>query len=393
MIDSSITYKEIEKFVNDSKLIHNDEKYILVYLDKIYYIREFLFDFFNTIKRENYSTAVQKIKSDQNLSEEEVTVLNESVVSLVSEFLEEKEEKKYIKFSIPLIKEPLVNKVSDKLKFLFKDTILYTLLIISSAVISSVFFFDVFNFKILEISSNNTTFSLIVILSILLFHEFGHAAASSYFNIRPKEIGFGFYLIFPVFFANVSKIWVLKKKERILVNLGGIYFQLIVNNVLFLLLFLFPSNSSFILGIMKINVFVALYSLTPFIRNDGYWVFSDFFDIQNLNKKANSFPYLLYVYLFKNERESLSIPLVLYSIGNYIFLYLIISKFIIGAPQIFHELFALYEHNSINEIVTNHFEILFKVLITVFFLYLIAKSIVTWMKDYINREPDKVIQH
>lgn len=382
MINSSENFKEIEAFVNEASLIHNEEKYILIYLDKNYYIKKFLFDFLNVIKQESYRSALQKIKSDNGFSESDLTSLNESVSNTITQIVESEETSSYVKFSITLIKENVVRTISNQLKFFFKESILFILFTISLLIIGNVFLYDTFNFGLSEVSLNNTPFSIAVILIILLFHEIGHSSASSFFKVPPKEIGFGFYLIFPVFFANVSKIWVLKRKDRIIVNFGGIYFQLIANIILFMMLFVFSEHTSFILGIMKINVFVALYSLIPFIRNDGYWVYSDFFDIQNLNKKANAFPYFLYLRIFKKEkRDELSLPLAIYSIGNYIFLYTVISKFVFKAPEIFADLMNLFENNSISFIINNHFEILFKVMITLFFVYLILKAVIAWAKD------------
>ena len=41
--------------------------------------KQFLFDFLNIIKHENYNLALQKIKSDNNLSEIDLSSLNKSV--------------------------------------------------------------------------------------------------------------------------------------------------------------------------------------------------------------------------------------------------------------------------------------------------------------------------
>jgi hypothetical protein len=79
MIDSNEKFKKIEVFVSQIDLIYNEEKYILIYLDKNYYIKKFLFDFLNMIKQENYNSTLQKIKSDNNLSENDLSSLNKSV--------------------------------------------------------------------------------------------------------------------------------------------------------------------------------------------------------------------------------------------------------------------------------------------------------------------------
>ncbi len=81
----------------------------------------------------------------------------------------------------------------------------------------------------------------VILFVILIFHEFGHAAASMKMSVKPKEIGVGFYLIFPVLYTNVTNIWVLKKNKRIIINIAGIYFQNIAN-VLLIMIYLFYPN-------------------------------------------------------------------------------------------------------------------------------------------------------
>lgn len=47
----------------------------------------------------------------------------------------------------------------------------------------------------------------ILFLFLLFIHELGHAAAAYAYGIKPKEIAFGIYFIFPVLYTNVSGIW------------------------------------------------------------------------------------------------------------------------------------------------------------------------------------------
>lgn len=110
-------------------------------------------------------------------------------------------------------------------------------------------------------------------LVIILLHELGHATAAYRFGIEPQEIGFGLYFIFPVFYTNVTCIWSLSVRERIVVNLAGIYFQLIANLPLLLLFYTGICNTvSFVL--ITANTIGLLSALNPFLRYDGYWLFS-----------------------------------------------------------------------------------------------------------------------
>jgi putative peptide zinc metalloprotease protein len=65
----------------------------------------------------------------------------------------------------------------------------------------------------------------------LAFHECGHAAACRYGGARPGRIGIGIYLVWPVFYTDVTDSWRLSKRGRLRTDLGGVYF-----NALFALL-------------------------------------------------------------------------------------------------------------------------------------------------------------
>ena len=63
----------------------------------------------------------------------------------------------------------------------------------------------------------------------LAFHECGHARVPVG-GARPGRIGIGIYLVWPVFYTDVTDSWRLSKAGRLRTDLGGVYF-----NVLFAL--------------------------------------------------------------------------------------------------------------------------------------------------------------
>lgn len=125
----------------------------------------------------------------------------------------------------------------------------------------------------------------VLMLASFMFHEFGHAAASRRYGARPAEIGFGLYLIFPVFYCNVTDTWRLPRHQRIVVSLGGVYFQFIASALL--VPFALMTESRMPSLVIAANLLAILVTLNPFLRFDGYWVYSDFFSIPNLRKRAN----------------------------------------------------------------------------------------------------------
>ena len=144
--------------------------------------------------------------------------------------------------------------------------------------------------------------------------------------------------IFPVFYADVTAVWKLNKYKRIIVNLAGIYFQLLISMLLIVFLSIwslqYPMTNLICIYLFKINIFVILYALFPFFRNDGYWVYSDFFDLPNLSERAFAFPKLMYRNFLESKKSrdpkflsKADWPLFLYSIGNYLILSIFIFYF------------------------------------------------------------------
>ncbi|MEZ5042529.1 MAG: hypothetical protein R2828_21690 [Saprospiraceae bacterium] len=173
------------------------------------------------------------------------------------------------------------------------------------------------------------------LIGLAFFHEFGHASAAAYYKKPSDSIGFGFYLVFPVFFTDVTSIWNLNRWKRIVVNIGGIYFQLL-SNMLLAGAFLLTANQE-VQIIFKYffiaNLVYIFYSLNPFLRNDGYWVYSDLFRLPNLTQRARRYPLQLLQRIFDQKAYTLKgtylrfikeFPLLIYSFGYVLVMGLIV---------------------------------------------------------------------
>ncbi len=124
---------------------------------------------------------------------------------------------------------------------------------------------------------------LVTFLSVL-FHEFGHLSACQYFDCPHGEIRLGLYLLFPVFYANVSPAWRLERKARVVVDLAGMYFQLLVT-IPVSLLFHLTREPVWLLLFLELDAMI-LFSLNPFLRFDGYWLCSDLLGVPNLRSRS-----------------------------------------------------------------------------------------------------------
>lgn len=112
------------------------------------------------------------------------------------------------------------------------------------------------------------------------FHELGHAAASRYGGARPGTIGVGLYLLWPVFFNDVTDTYRLSRRGRIRADLGGVYF----NAVFILLLGGLYGLSGFgpLLLVIGAEHLAIVQQFLPFVRLDGYYLVSDLAGVPDL---------------------------------------------------------------------------------------------------------------
>lgn len=115
-------------------------------------------------------------------------------------------------------------------------------------------------------------------------HELGHVVASEYFGVTPGEIGFGLYRAMPVMYVDLSHIWKLDRIPRIVVNLSGMYFQLLAAGVLSGMGLLLHSTVMLLAGVGY--CLASLANINPLMRMDGYWCLSDWLQVPNLRQEG-----------------------------------------------------------------------------------------------------------
>ncbi|BAV05890.1 peptidase, M50 family [Filimonas lacunae] len=235
----------------------------------------------------------------------------------------------YVSGKITIVPEGAFTGLYRILSALLFHRIVFPVLFVVAVVVSLFFFYNqhlysfanLWNQSVSQLAVGNIILVYGIFLFICLWHELGHATASWKYGVQPREIGFGFYFVFPVFYANVSGIWQLPAARRNVVNMGGIYFQLLVN----LICIVAYSNHIYqpLLRILIITNTVSIVcSLVPFFRYDGYWVFSDYFNIPNLKSRSTALATdLLFSGIGKWRQLKGSLPLVLifYTVTNVFF--------------------------------------------------------------------------
>ena len=127
----------------------------------------------------------------------------------------------------------------------------------------------------------------------MLCHECGHAAALRHYNEMPSEMGGGLYFLHLTFFCNVNASWKLKRRERAVVSIGGIYFELLLGiaivPVFLLFQHIYPAAASFFRTFMLFIYLNVLHNVYPALYSDGYWLAIDLFGIQSAQQTAAAF--------------------------------------------------------------------------------------------------------
>lgn len=119
-------------------------------------------------------------------------------------------------------------------------------------------------------------------------HELGHAYATKAFGYEVHYMGVGWYWFGPVAFTDTSDMWLSTRGPRIIVNLAGIYTDILHAGIAALLSFIIPN--------VFIQVFLWLFAmyaylnafrmLSPLQELDGYYVLMDVLERPNLRQSA-----------------------------------------------------------------------------------------------------------
>ena len=156
----------------------------------------------------------------------------------------------------------------------------------------------------------------------IFVHEVGHASACAHFGVPPKEIGATLYLIFPALYSNVTGAWRLRRMERVVVDLAGLYFQLATGSLFFAFWYFYRwppllTACALILG-------STLFSLNPIFKFDGYWVVADALGVTNLSRQPVRVLHYLRRRLLGKPVEALPWPggviaaLAAYSVASFV---------------------------------------------------------------------------
>lgn len=187
----------------------------------------------------------------------------------------------FITFQRTIFNSKVAAALSYPFQFLFQPVVFW-LLCIGIIFIG----YKVFTYPFKGYQNISLGILFVLYLPVFIIHEIGHVAACRRFTKQNGEIGFGIYLIFPVFYSNISAIWHGTKQQKVITNLAGVFLQMLAVSICFIILQFYPTNK-YLYSICYVMTYYSILQLLPFIRSDGYWILSDLSSVHNLQEKSS----------------------------------------------------------------------------------------------------------
>ena len=133
-------------------------------------------------------------------------------------------------------------------------------------------------------------FLAVILLKII--HESGHLAANMHFNCRVRAIGISVIFLYPRFFSDTTDSWRLPRKQRLLVDAGGLLSEVLCGGLAALAWCYLPpgnlqSTMFFIFAVSTAGT--ILVNGNPLIRFDGYYILCDILNIENLMQRSSEY--------------------------------------------------------------------------------------------------------
>lgn len=354
---------EVQKFQG----MDNEDSYVISYKNRNWKVSEFVADVIRILK---YTDSVD-ILTTQLTEEYELNQIDSAITHTI-DFLEkngllsghdpiqtQKQRNSHIWGRLTILSESIVCRIKI-LCFLFLKPLisflsLFSLLWIVYAITSSSA--ADLSQQIIHLPLRKMVLCYGVMILIGLLHELGHSSALMFFGEKPGRIGFAFYMLSFVFFSDVNNAWKLTRKERILVDYGGIYFQSIFSAMLYIINLLWLNND--VLRIVTlVEAILVLENFNPFFKYDGYWMLCDMLGTTNvINVVLKFWKGVLQGKKANQESRSLNIKLkiliISYTIGSAVYIVYFLILVFSAAINTTYLIYSDINYALTNEIIVN----------------------------------------
>jgi putative peptide zinc metalloprotease protein len=130
----------------------------------------------------------------------------------------------------------------------------------------------------------------VTLFCVKILHELGHAYSAVRYGCRVPVIGVAFMMMAPMLYTDVTDAWRLTdRRQRFVIDFAGVGVELALACFATFLWVFLPD------GLMRQTAFLIATSswvmsvgvnLNPFMRFDGYYIFSDLLGVENLQSRA-----------------------------------------------------------------------------------------------------------
>lgn len=276
--------------------------------------------------------AIFSRETNKTLAHEEIATIKSKFAQQLSK--ESAEALDTIRFKLKLMGPALVQRLTGYLTFLYQPWLMVSAIALSLTMLVYVLIgFKGENIFLMAINRFHPTTLIIasvIFTFITLFHELGHATACRKYGLAQGNIGFGIYFFTPVFYNDSTHAWQLNNKQRLLIDVGGIYFQVLaLIPVCYLYIF---HGSDVAAYLILVNLSTILTNLNPLLKYDGYWILADLLNIPNMRRKTGQITsrFILQYVFFKKLKEDKALSQISRGKKRTLMVYTLASSLLFG---------------------------------------------------------------
>jgi putative peptide zinc metalloprotease protein len=128
------------------------------------------------------------------------------------------------------------------------------------------------------------------LIFVKIAHEFGHGFVAKFYGCKVPTMGVAFLLLWPMFYTDTTESWKLSlSSKRFNIARAGLTVELLIASFATLAWSFLPTgvlrDISVILATVTWISSLAI-NASPFMRFDGYFLLSDFWEIPNLHERS-----------------------------------------------------------------------------------------------------------
>ena len=199
----------------------------------------------------------------------------------------------YLFIRIPLVRpDKWLNRWVEKLGWLFLPLWFYCVMGTGLLGIALVIRqWDVFSATFMYFfNTNGLVFYVLSLIFVKCIHELGHAFAAKRQGCKVASMGIAFLVMFPVLYTDTTDAWKLNSRSaRLKIVTAGVKAELYLALIATFLWNILPDGA-----LRSAAFFIAttswitsvLVNISPFLRFDGYYAFSDLLGVENLQHRA-----------------------------------------------------------------------------------------------------------